>query len=352
MILQEYGRSLKPEEWSPVIELLMDARNVVLTTHENSDGDGLGCEVALAQVLTMLGKEVLIINPTEVPPNYTFLSDYFPISLFDPSSEEDMQNIALSDLVVLLDANLRDRMGSLWSHVSFARDMGTQKLLCIDHHLEPDDFTDVMVCEHFASSTGELVYGLVHAMEVKLGRSLFSPLVAAGLYVAIMTDTGSFRFPKTSPYVHRIAGELLSKGADSTELYDRIYNSLTPTALKLLGVALSAIRILDDGKISWLFISQEMLKSTASKLFDTDLIIRYLLSVPSVRIAVLIVELQDGRSKVSFRSRGKIYVNQLAKKYGGGGHMNAAGSLFSFSAEKVQQVLLPDIREFLAAAEP
>lgn len=90
-----------------------------------------------------------------------------------------------------------------------------------------------------------------------------------------------------------------------------------------------------------------MLKATGSKLFDTDLIIRYLLSVPSVRIAVLIVEMQDGRTKASFRSRGGIYVNQLAKKYGGGGHMNAAGCLFQFSSDKAQKVLLDDLREFL-----
>ncbi len=347
MIVPEYGRTLKSEEWSPIIDVLLTGQHFVLTTHENSDGDGLGSEVALAIVLKALGKEVSIVNPTEVPPNYQFLKQLYPMVLFDNKSEEAIQELSLCDVVVLLDANLRDRMGSLWPHVSFSRELGNLKLVCVDHHLEPDDFTDVMICENYASSTGELVYALIYALQDRTGRELFTTEVAEALYVAVMTDTGSFRFPKTTPYVYQLAGDLVSKGADAAEIYDMIYNSLTPQALKLLGAALSAITILDNGNISWLFISQDMLKSTGSKLFDTDLIIRYLLSVPSVRIAVLMVEMQDGRTKASFRSRGNIFVNQLAKKYGGGGHMNAAGCLFQFSSDKAQKVLLEDLRQFL-----
>ncbi len=347
MIVPQYGRTLSNAEWSPVINALLEGQHFVLTTHENSDGDGLGSEVALARVLKALGKEVTIVNPTEVPPNYLFLKKLYPITLFDKKSEEAIQELSLCDVVVLLDANLHERMGSLWPHVSFSRELGALKIVCVDHHLEPDDFTDVMVCENYASSTGELVYGLIYALQERVGRELFTPEVAEALYVAVMTDTGSFRFPKTTPYVYQLAGDLVGKGADPSAIYDRIYNSLTTSALKLLGAALSAITILDEGDISWLFISQDMIKATGSKLFDTDLIIRYLLSVPSVRIAVLIVEMQDGRTKASFRSRGNIFVNQFAKKYGGGGHMNAAGCLFQFSSDKAQMVLLEDLRLFL-----
>jgi len=350
MILPEYGRTLNAEEWSPVIDELIEGQHIVLTTHENSDGDGLGSEVALALVLKLLGKEVSIVNPTEVPPNYRFLTHLYPISLFDDRDEDAIQALSLCDVVVLLDANLRDRMGSLWPHVSFSKELGSLKIVCVDHHLEPDDFTDVMVCENYASSTGELIYDLIYAFQKRQGRELFTPQIAEALYVSVMTDTGSFRFPKTSPYVYRLAGDLVSKGADASDIYDKIYNSLTCQALKLLGAALSAITVLDDGVISWLFISQDMLKATGSKLFDTDLIIQYLLSVPTVQIAVLMVEMQDGRTKASFRSRGNIYVNQLAKKYGGGGHMNAAGCLFQFSSDRAQKVLLEDLRAFLKTA--
>ncbi|NTW63587.1 MAG: bifunctional oligoribonuclease/PAP phosphatase NrnA [Chlorobiaceae bacterium] len=351
MIIPCYGRKLSLEDWFPLIEIILQGQNIVLTTHENSDGDGLGSEVALAGVLKALGKEVFIVNSTEVPPNYTFLKQEGNIKLFNNKDEDAIQEIVLADVLVLLDANLRERMGSLWPHVEFARELGSLKIACIDHHLEPEDFADVMVCENYASSTGELVYDLITALETHFSRSLVTPLIASALYTAVMTDTGSFRFPKTTPYVYRLAGDLVEKGADASLIYDLVYNSLTPQALKLLGYALSGITFYDSGSISWLFISQDMLKATGSKLFDTDLIVKYLLSVPSVQVAILMVEMQDGRTKASFRSRGALYVNQLAKKYGGGGHMNAAGCLFPFSSDRAQKVLLEDIREFLKNQE-
>ncbi|HHE31292.1 MAG TPA: bifunctional oligoribonuclease/PAP phosphatase NrnA [Chlorobaculum parvum] len=346
MITPEYGRTLTPAEWQPVIDEMLAANHILLSTHENSDGDGLGSEVALAIILKALGKEVAILNPTEVPPNFLFLTDFYDIRVFRDRNEEDIQEIFLADLVMVLDANLHDRIGKLWPHVEFAREMGKLRLVCIDHHLEPEDFADLMICETYASSTGELVCDLVAALEQKTGKKLCSSEVASALYAAVMTDTGSFRFPKTTPYTYRLAGKLVEKGADPEMVYDRIYNSLTPESLKLLGLSLTNIRIIDDGLISWLFISQEMLEQTGSKLFDTDLIVRYLLSVPTVRVAVLLVEMKDGRAKASFRSRGKIYVNRLAARYGGGGHMNAAGCLLKMSAEKAQRVLLDDVRQF------
>lgn len=349
MIVPGYGRKLDLKEWSPVIEALLDGRHFVLTTHENSDGDGLGSEVALALVLRQLGRTVSIVNPTEVPPNYTFLKKAGGIVLFDGRDESAIQELSLSDVVVVLDANLAERIGSLRPHVQFAKELGGMKVLCIDHHLDPEDFADIMICEQYASSTGELVYDLILALEEKTDRKLLTPEVADALYTAVMTDTGSFRFPKTTPYVYRLAGDLVDKGADPSLIYDRVYNSLTPQALKLLGAALSAITIYDDGMIASLFISQEMMKSTGSKLFDTDLIVTYLLSVPSVQISVLMVEMMDGRVKASFRSRGNIYVNQLARAYGGGGHMNAAGCLLQFSAEKARQVIPEAVRAFLNA---
>lgn len=347
MIVKEYGRTLSHDEWSDFIEALMEAHHVVITTHQNSDGDGLGSQVALATVLASLGKQVSLVNPTEVPSNYLFLTERFPISVLDERSEENIQEIALADLVILLDANLPERMGGLWKHVQAGREMGFLKVVCLDHHLDPEDFADLMICETYASSTGELVYDLVRAFEHRLGRKLMDETVAEGLYTAIMTDTGSFRFPKTSPYVYTIAGELVQAGANPDRIYNKVYNSLNPRSLKLLGSALNEIRFLDEEHISWLFISQEMLKKTQSKLFDTDIIIKYLLSVPTVRVAVLMVEMLDGRTKASFRSRGEIAVNEIAGRYGGGGHRNAAGCVLGYSPEKAIQLVLKDIQAFL-----
>lgn len=346
MIIPQHGRTLTLQEWQPVIDEMLQAQHIILSTHENSDGDGLGCEVGLALALKALGKEVSIFNPTEVPANYQFFREFYDINLFRDRDEEAIQELFLADLLIVVDANGHDRIGKIWPHVEFARELGRLRIVCIDHHLEPEDFADVVVCEPYASSTGELACDLLAALEAATGRQLITPDSASALYAAIMTDTGSFRFPKTTPYVYRLAGSLVEKGANPEMVYDRIYNSLSPEGLKLLGLSLSSIRLVEGGTISWLFISREMLEETGSKLFDTDIIIRYLLSVPSVKVAVLLVEMQDGRAKVSFRSRGRIPVNELAKHYGGGGHMNAAGCLLQMSAEKAQQVIYDDVRRF------
>lgn len=351
MILPVNGRKLDLMGWSPLIDILLEGQQFVLTTHENSDGDGLGSQVALYLVLKQLGRNVRIVNPTEVPPNYLFLKQAGDIVQFDDRNEDLIQELSLCDVLVLLDANLSERMGALRPHVLFAQELGSMKTVCIDHHLDPDDFADVMVCEPYASSTGELVYDLILALEEKTGKQFLTPQVAEALYTAVMTDTGSFRFPKSTPYVYSLAGDLVAKGADPSRIYDFVYNSLTPQALKLLGLSLSAITVSEDGQVASLFISQDMMKTTGSKLFDTDLIIRYLLSVPSVRISVLMTEMQDGRIKASFRSRGNIYVNHLARQYGGGGHMNAAGCLLNYSAEKARKVIPEDVRGFLASQD-
>ena len=121
MIIPEHGRTLTSQEWQPVIDEMLQASHIILTTHENSDGDGLGSEVALAIALEALGKEVSILNPTEVPANYLFLKDIHDISVFRDRDEESIQDIFLTDLLVVLDANLHDRTGRLWPHVEFAR---------------------------------------------------------------------------------------------------------------------------------------------------------------------------------------------------------------------------------------
>ena len=111
MILPEYGRTLHSAEWSPVIDELLEGQHFVITTHENSDGDGLGSEVALALALKALGKVVTIVNPTEVPPNYQFLKKLYPVHVFNNKSEEAIQELSLCDVVILLDANLHDKRG-------------------------------------------------------------------------------------------------------------------------------------------------------------------------------------------------------------------------------------------------
>ncbi|MCS7081331.1 MAG: DHHA1 domain-containing protein, partial [Chloracidobacterium sp.] len=205
-----------------------------------------------------------------------------------------------------------------------------QKVICVDHHLHPEEFADVMVCLSYASATGELAYELIKAMEERYARTLIDQDVATGLYVAIMTDTASFKLPKTTPHVHRIVAELLETGISPTEIYEKIYNTLNQNALRLIAHGVSNVRLLQNETIAYMPITQAMMNETQSTLGDAERLLEYMVGIPTTRISVLLIELPDGRTKISLRSRGDVAVNEIAMRYGGGGHKNAAGCVMPF----------------------
>ncbi len=310
--------------WRPVLELIENATRIVLSTHENSDGDGLGSEVAMYSVLNHLGKEVSIINPTSVPKNYQFLPYLSDALIFKEDSAEHIRLLEQADLFMLLDTNHIGRTRGIKPIVMERRKHG-QKVICIDHHLHPEDFADVMVCLSYASATGELAYELIKAMEERYNKTLIDKTAATGLYTAIMTDTASFKLPKTTPHVHRIVAELLETGISPMEIYEKIYNTLNENVLKLISYGVGNIKLLEQNTLAYMPITQAMLTQTETGLSDTERLLEYMVGIPTTRISLLLIELPDGRTKVSLRSRGDLAVNEIAMRYGGGGHKNAAG---------------------------
>lgn len=310
--------------WRPVLELIENATRIVLSTHENSDGDGLGSEVAMFSVLRQLGKDVCIINPTNIPKNYQFLPYLSDALIFDEMSSEHRQLLEQADLFMLLDTNHIGRTRAI-KPIVLERQKRGQKVVCIDHHLHPEEFADAMVCLSYASATGELAYELIKALEERYGKPLIDKNAATGLYTAIMTDTASFKLPKTTAHVHRIVAELLEREISPMEIYERIYNTLNENVLKLIGYGVGSIKLLEKNTLAYMCITQAMLSETETVLSDTERLLDYMVGIPTTRVSLLLIELPDGRTKVSMRSRGDLAVNEIAMQYGGGGHKNAAG---------------------------
>ncbi|MFN3560365.1 MAG: DHH family phosphoesterase [Chloroherpetonaceae bacterium] len=324
--------------WTPVLELIENATRIVLSTHENSDGDGLGSEVAMVSVLRQLGKEVCIINPTSIPKNYQFLPYLSDVLIFQEDSVEHRGRLEQADLFILLDTNHIGRTRAMKPIVLELQKQG-QKVVCIDHHLYPEDFADAMVCFSDACATGELTYELIKAMEERYGKTLIDKNVATGLYTAIMTDTASFKLPKTTPHVHRIVAELLETGISPMEIYEKIYNTLTENILKLIGYGIRSIKLLEKNRLAYMLITQAMLNETETSLTDTERLLDYMVGIPTTRISLLLIELPDGHTKVSMRSRGDLAVNEIAMQYGGGGHKNAAGCIMPFPLQEAIEKL-------------
>ena len=306
-------------------EIFTSKTTFVLTTHINPDGDALGSEVALALYLTGKGKSVSVINQSETPAYYKFMHELFPIATFSASKHNSVFRNA--DVIVVLDANSPSRFFAMKEFVAESR----AKKICIDHHLEREEFADLYLIDEKATATGEIVYNLLKFLD---SEAITKP-IADALYAAIMTDTGSFRFPKTDVETHNIIADLLLHGADPTEIYQKIFEEGPVNKLQLLGRALTSLTVVHGGKVAYMVLLRKDFSETQTSEEDTDNMINQAMSIGGVRVGLMFIELENG-VKVSFRSKGDIAINTLAKEFGGNGHKNAAGA-------RIQGGTLPEV---------
>ena len=329
------------ESIDQIVPIIKRAASAVLTTHVNPDGDGLGCELALAEWLHRRGCAVSIINHSEVPYFYRFLDPEGSIKQFD--SARDAECLARTDLILVLDMNHPERLRSMQETVLAS----PAKKICIDHHLDPHPFADYYLLDSEATSTGEIIYALVQ----RLGGGL-TPTIAGSLYTAIMTDTGSFRYPRVDSETHRIVAHLIDEGADPVSLYSQVFERWSPGRIHLLGETLAAMEITNDNALIHVSITQEMLRRTGTSEVDTDNFTIYPMSIDGARIGILFLELQDG-VKISLRSKGEIPINVLAKEFGGNGHKNAAGvRAFHTPLSQIRPLVLDAAKKYLTMDNP
>jgi len=314
---------------------LRPGQKVALSTHINSDGDGCGSEVALARLLGQMGITAHVVNPTPWPPMFTFLLGG---DVRDRSSE-GVSALEGIDRLIVLDISDVKRLGSLAPAV---RAMKVPPLV-IDHHLPGEEppgtihVTDVAAC-----ATGELVYDFGATLGLEI-----TPAIATALYVAILTDTGGFRFSNTSPRCHAIAARLLSSGVDPEEMYRRIYASVPKGRMRLLRDALDSLEVDDANGLAWISIAAGALEKYEVSGEDLDGIAEYPRSVNGVKLALLFRDLGHGKVKISFRSVRGVDANALAKQFGGGGHARASGALVSGTMDEVRGKVIAAARELL-----
>jgi len=314
---------------------LVRGRRVALSTHMNADGDGCGSEAALARLLAQRGMDVRIVNPTPWPDLFRFLlgRDVRDHTAKGAAALRDV------DMLVVLDISDVKRLGALTEAV---RDLDVPKLV-IDHHIASSDpagtiiLTDVSAC-----ATGELVYDLACALEFDI-----DPAVAEALYVALLTDTGGFRFSNTSPRCHAIAADLLAAGVDPEQMYVRVYASAPAGRVRLLAEVLNTLGVDDGAGLAWLSMGAGALEKYDVRQEDLDGIVEHARSIAGTRMALFFRDLGYGKVKVSFRSTGDVDVNAFARQFGGGGHAKAAGALIAGPLADVRDHVIAAARVFV-----
>src|SRR5918995_3119025 len=318
--------------------VLKPGQRVCITTHVNPDGDGLGSEVGLVHLLRAQGLDAVITNPSPTPPRFSFLFDDLPG--IDRSSEA-VKELRRADLIIVLDISDLTRLGML---IDTVRDRGVP-VACIDHHVSVGVLpAGPRYVDPAAAATGELVFEVAQANGWPITQA-----AARGLYVAILTDTGGFRFSNTRPHTLRVAADLLETGVDPEKIYLEVYAKAPEGRPRLFAEALQTLVVEREYGLAWVTVPPGAIERLGVSSDDLDGVVEFPRSIEGVRMALLFREVSQGRVKVSLRSIGPVDVAAFAKRFGGGGHTKAAGLAITGSLAQVQATVLTAAREYLGS---
>lgn len=311
-----------------ILAAISSGNKFFITAHVRLDGDALGSELALYLMLKDLGKEAVICNQDPTPEHYRFL----------PAAEQivhHVDRIEEYDVGLILDCSELERVGNISLDIAKIK-----TLINIDHHVSNDGFSRLKLLDPKASSTGELLYRLMRKMHVKMTKD-----ICTNLYAAILTDTGGFRYSNTRHETLRAAGDLLEGGADPQWISENIYESDSPAKLKLLSKVMETLDMNLELKTASMVVTFEHLRQTGATMDHTDGFVDIPRTVKGVDIAMLYSQTGEKQFKLSLRSKGHINVEKIARRFGGGGHINAAACRIDGNIETIKSQVLDAVKE-------
>ena len=328
--------------WNSIYNEIEKADTILLTTHENPDGDGIGSIVAVTQHLTNQKKDFRIILTSKLPEEYIFLDSDNKFEYFDEKQHSEwLKNI---DLAILLDIGNYTRTGQMWDYI---QQNGTV-VVNIDHHPYPNGhpFT-INVVDTKVSATGELIYKYLQTIDPK---SLTKQSYEA-IYIAIMTDTGSFSYSNTTTLCHKIAANAIASGVDTAKLHQKVHGSSSRSRIKLLANVAGNLNFSYGGKIAWFKVTQEMMDKADVVKDDVDGFTDFARAIKGVEVSVMIFENSNDSCRINFRSKGNYVINKIAQHFGGGGHSFAAGAKVSGKISEIAPMVIEKTKAIMMEQE-
>jgi bifunctional oligoribonuclease and PAP phosphatase NrnA len=306
---------------SQVVELIESKRRFAITSHARPDGDSLGSSLGLFWLLRALGKEPTIIMRDAVPPAYRQLPGASQIRIAD-RIEEDYE------AVFVIECSDITRPGLIQLEKEF--------VVNIDHHATTALFGSINWIDSTASAVGEMIYNLCKAVGVRPTRE-----IAECVYVALITDTGSFHYSNTTERTFKIASELVRAGVRPAKIAQSVFHSHPWSKLELLGQVLSTAQRDQSGRVAWMYQTREMMQQCGANEEDADNFVNYPLSVGQIEAVAFLKECSPGVYRTSLRSKGDVNIARVAERFGGGGHRNAAGCTVTGAREEAESELIP-----------
>lgn len=323
-------------DWQPLCDLIPQYNSYLLTSHCRADCDAVGSELALAEILESLGKQVTILNGDPVPEHIRFIDPQGKVKVLGQDVQaEDLGDI---DALIVVDTSAWVQLGPMADVVRAF----SGKRIVIDHHVSQDDLGAEVFKEETAEATGRLILELGEALGVKITQEIATPLFAA-----IATDTGWFRFSSVTEKTFQALGRIVAAGACPPEIFSALYEQHSLARLCLRGRILGNVESEVEGRLLSTYVTSQDFQETGAKTTDTEDAINMLHSVAGCEVAVLFVELDKNKTKVSLRSKSGFDVQAIAAQFGGGGHRAAAGVSFTGNLTDARKEVLDALRAAL-----
>jgi phosphoesterase RecJ-like protein len=303
-----------------ITELLAIPKKIAIIPHRSPDGDAMGSTLGLYHFLLKLNHYPIVIAPNDFPEFLAWLPGSEKVLVYENDLENCKKLLEDSEIIFTLDFNALHRTGEMESVLNKLN----APTVMIDHHQLPDSYATFTYSDTSFGSTCEMIYNFIGFLNHK---SLIDKTIATCLYTGILTDSGGFRFPKTTGITHRIAAEFIELGVENTEIPNLLFDNNSFERLQLLGRALQNMKVDFNKKTSYISLTQKELDEFHYAKGDTEGIVNYGLTIKGIVFAAIFIEHNDENSiKISFRSQGNFDVNQFARDhFNGGGHINAAG---------------------------
>ena len=320
---------MKIQDIQAIQLLLSTPKKIAIIPHRGPDGDAMGSTLALYHFLLKNNHIPIVVSPNEFPDFLSWMPGSETVKIFEKDKENCTKILEDAEVIFTLDFNALHRTGEMEHVLSQLK----APFVMIDHHQKPDDYAAVTYSDTSFGSTCEMIYNFINFLGKK---DQIDKTIGTCIYTGILTDSGSFRFPKTTGNTHRIVAELIDLGVENTEIPTLLFDNSGYDRLQLLGRALQNMKVIEERKTSYTTLTQEELNTFHYVKGDTEGVVNYGLSIKGIHFAAIFIEnKEENIIKISFRSQGDFDVNQFARDhFHGGGHKNAAGGKSELTMEK------------------